>query len=70
MTNDDIIRLLDSLNRWPEAARREMLPVLREAFPEILWTIDHAGRVTAQHIRSDIISINCINCGTTYAKVS
>jgi hypothetical protein len=43
----DIDRLVNSLNRAPASTRDAVLPVLREAFPEVLWTKHHDGRADA-----------------------
>jgi hypothetical protein len=53
MTNGrkiDIDRLVYSLNRAPASTRDAVLPVLREEFPEVLWTRHHDGRADAMII--------------------
>lgn len=54
MNSDDARRLLDALNRRPELVPA-VLPVLREAFPEVYWTTSR-GAASADATRFDHVS--------------
>jgi hypothetical protein len=48
MTHDDARSLIDAINRYqPDAIVALFIPMLRDAFPEVLWTLTHDGRLSA-----------------------